>query len=253
VLQECQWDAEGRPAYLRWGGPALLAAGGVPLPGQGRDAHAHGFGAAVGPLADGSSTAELDAERLRRRGFAADGRGRLDFASGVVLEGRLAGIRERDGGALLLTFDDCRVSWGDRLLFDPAWGCYDLACGREIAGVCGGWVDRLVDPEDLPDARPAMKCNLDEGNRELAPLYQELRRIREAGERGPAAQRRLAEIAGRLERDFPDDWLLPLELVELAERLPAGLEESLRRRLADFAARGPEQEELVDRGLALLE
>lgn len=252
VLQECLTDGLGRPSYLRWGGPALLSEADQPLPGHGRDAHAHGFGTALGPLAGHQAgVAGLQSDDLRRLGFGGGRRGRLDFFSGVVLEGRLDGLRERDGLNQLLRFEDCRVTLGDRLLFDPAWGCYDLACGLEVGSLCGGWADRAVEPEDLPAERPAMKCNLDEGNRELAPLYQDVRRIREAGESGPTTERRLAEIAVRLERDFPADWLLRLELVELQERLPAGLGEQLRGQLAGLAAAGAEQEELVSRGLAL--
>ena len=252
ILQECLTDDAGLPCYLRWGGPALLSVDDQPLPGHGRDAHAHGFGTAIGPLAGHEAgVADLKSEDLRRLGFGGGRRGRLDFSSGVVLEGRLDGLRERGDLNQLLRFEDCRVTLGDRLLFDSAWGCYDLACGLAVRSLCGGWVDRVTDPEDLPTERPVMKCNLDEGNRELAPLYQEVRELREAGAVGPATERRLAEIAGRLERDFPADWLLRLELVELEERLPAGLGEQLRGQLARLAASGAEQEELVSRGLAL--
>jgi hypothetical protein len=78
-----------------------------------------------------------------------------------------------------------------------------------------------------------------------------VRSLRESGERGPLAERRLAEVAETLERDHPRDWLLRLELVELEDRLPAGQGTALRARLAELAAGDAEHDELVSRGLAL--
>ncbi|MFA7329972.1 MAG: aromatic amino acid hydroxylase [Candidatus Delongbacteria bacterium] len=252
VLAERLLDAAGRPAYLRFSGPVLLAEDEQVLRGHGRDTHAHGFGTALGPLAGREGgTARLDGGALRELGFGGGGRGRLAFESGVVLEGRLAEVREGKAGNQLLRFTDCQVSWGDRLLFDPAWGDYDLACGQEVPAVSGGWVDGMIDPEDLPRERPCMKCNLDEGNRALNELYAELRRLRERGEPGPAEQLRLEEIAAELDAAHPEDWLLRLELLELGAGLRPERITALRGQLESLAARGGEWRELVERGLAL--
>jgi phenylalanine-4-hydroxylase len=252
VLQEVLTDGESRLGYLRWGGPVLLAEDDQPLRGHGRETHVHGFGAAVGRLAGGRRcVGELGAEDLRQLGFGGGGRGRLEYASGLVLEGRIGELRETGEHNQLIRFEDCRVTWGDRLLFDPAWGSYDLVCGTEAVSVSGGWVDRGVEPEDLPAGPAAMKCNLDDANRDLANLYAEVRRVRESDERGAHIERRLGRVAERLERDHPADWLLRLELVELEDRLPAELGPVLRERLARLEAAGPEAGELIGRGLAL--
>lgn len=252
VLQECLSDAEGRPAYLRFGGPVLLAEEGSPLRGHGRDSHAHGYGTPLGPL-EGipQGAARLDGPELRRLGFAGGGRGRLRFTSGVWLEGRLLDVREGPAGNRLLRFADCRVSWGDRLLFDPAWGEFDLACGLDVLSVSGGWVDGQIDPQDLPTEPALMKCNLDEGNRALNALYAEVRRIREQAAWSASELARLEEIAVELDRSHPEDWLLRLELLELAERLPAERGEALRTTLDVLAGHGEDMRQLVTRGTAL--
>ncbi len=55
---------------------------------------------------------------------------RLEFESGVTVEGRVEKILRRDGKMLLITFSNCTAKLGDRVLFDPAWGTYDMAVGE---------------------------------------------------------------------------------------------------------------------------
>jgi len=252
VLQELLLDEAGEPAFLRFGGPALLAVEGRELRGHGRDSHAHGFSLPLGPLEGRSTGVEaLDGPELRRLGFSAGGRGRLRFASGVELEGRLARVVEGPEGNRLLGLTDCRAQWGDRLLFDPAWGDFDLACGLRVESVRGGWADGAIDAEDIPAERPVMKCNLDDSNRALNELYATLRRLREHESWGPGQRAELDGIATQLERDHPEDWLLRLELHELREKLEPETAARVRQRLDQLAARGGEWRELVERGLAL--
>jgi len=252
ALQDLRLDASGRAAFLRWGGPVLLSADGEALRGHGRDTHAHGFSLPLGPLEGrAGGVADLGVAELHALGFGEGRVGCLRFASGIVLEGRLTELLEADGRNRLVRFEDCRVTWGDELLFDPAWGCFDLACATAVEAVGGGWADRFVDPQDLPPARPVMKCNLDDGNRDLAPLYAEVRALRESADAGDAACQRLEAVAAELERAHPQDWLLRLELVELGHCLSPARRESLRNWLINHATTGPEAAELVERGLAL--
>lgn len=252
-LREVVLDGDGRPAYLLYGGPALLSVGDSPLRGHGRDTHAEGFGAALGRLKGrATGAAALDAADLRELGFGDGRRGRLEFESGVTVEGRLEDLVAEDGVNRLIGLADCRVVFGDRLLFDPAWGRYDLACGVNVVSVGGGWADRTVDPEDLPSERAVQNCNLTDANRELATLYAAVRDVRESGGRGPLEAGRLAEVAERLEAGWPDDWLLRLELEELAPAFgDAPWAAAASRRLDELAAAGGDATELVGRGRAL--
>ncbi len=252
VLQDLRLDKAGRPAFLRWSGPVLLSADDEPLRGHGRDSHAHGFSMPMGPLEgrqEGAAT--LTAQELHALGFGEGRTGRMHFASGIVLEGRLTEIMEADGRNRLVRFDDCRLTWDDELLFDPAWGHFDLACALAVESVCGGWADRLVDAQDLPAVRPEMKSNMDEAKRRLAELYGEVRALRESGDRSSEACCRLEAVADELERLHPQDWLLRLELVEFGECLPPARRDSLLAWLNHYAATGPEAAQLVERGLAL--
>jgi phenylalanine-4-hydroxylase len=80
-----------------------------------------------------------------------------------------------------------------------------------------------------------------------------VRKVREANQATQRAQE-LAEIHQRLESDFPDDWLLRLELLELDQtaRLSAPWAGKVRASLQALSRKHPENRELIDRGLDLL-
>ena len=42
---------------------------------------------------------------------------------------------------LLISLIDCRVTFGDRILFKPEWGIYDMAIGKEVISGYAGPAD----------------------------------------------------------------------------------------------------------------
>ena len=68
---------------------------------------------------------------------------RLDYLSGITVEGLLENVHRQEHRNLILTFSDCTVTdLSGRVLFDPIWGTYDLAVGADITSVFGGVADR---------------------------------------------------------------------------------------------------------------
>ena len=243
-------------ALLRFTGPVQLAFADAQLPGR-DPARAAGYATPFGPLRDGRSPADLRAADLPPLGFTNGGRGRLEFASGLQVEGKLAGSLERNGRTLLLTFDECRLRWRGEDLRDPAAGPFDLACGREVRSVFGGAADRRawqVAVEQEVYEPGLHKTNLTEENRPLNDLYARVREIREAGTAGARAAE-LAAVADELSRRWPQDWLLRWELLELdkAEGLGAAWGPVVRAQLQRLQAAGRQGAESIERGLRLLE
>jgi phenylalanine-4-hydroxylase len=250
VLADFRADARGEPTFLRFSGPVALAQAGRELAGHDPSYHREGFSSPVGPLrgqARGADT--LTDPELSR--------GRIEFASGVALEGRFTrSLRAPDGRALLATFEDCTVRHGDEVLFRPEWGTFDLACGTRVTSVFGGAADRpawLRTQGAEPSRRVKPKSNLTPANRRLNELYAQVRAIREqnrAREAGPE----LGRIHAELEREFAGDWLLRLELLELAHA--AGQhpewEASARGALGRISRADPASGEMIRRGLELL-
>lgn len=250
-------DVKGQPAYLKLTGPSQIAYQDIELEGQGCARHVHGFGTPVGVLKHlATSPAELTNEDLAKLGFLPGKKSKLEFESGVVVEGELTLREVRDGRNLLLTFQSCTVKLGDELLFDPAWGVYDMACGGSVQSVFGGAADRAKYLEATggfkqPPGR--QKSNLTDSNKELNDLYAQVRKIRESTPPGLMTQG-LIDVFSKLEASYPDDWLLRYELLELnfTHRLRASWVDAAQKRLDTIAASSKDKAELISRGLAAL-
>lgn len=231
-------DAVGNATYLRTEGPTQLAWRDREIYGHGTETHPEGFGSPIGLLKDFSRClSEYSVDELKAHDVVIGQRVRLEFLSGITVEGELRDILRQEHRNLLLSFDDCRVTDLDgRVLFDPAWGRYDMAVGARVDSVYGGTADR--DRFRLYEATPsttAPEAQHDEG---LMALY---RQVAEAG-----ATEDLEALAEAM-TVWPDEWLLR---VELLDRLPATGREELRGRLqcslGDIARRRPAVAELVD-------
>lgn len=244
VLTGTREDSRGNPIYLQFSGPTQLSSGDVELEGHGVRTHHEGFSTPVGLIKGlGKPAHELTESNLSKLG------GRIEFESGVVVEGKLVGKVMRENRNLVLTFESCTVRHGTDILFKPEWGNYDMACGSQIESVFGGAADRgqyLAATGGFRQEPQSQKTNLTEANRELNQLYARVREFRESGARGPE----LSQIFEKLERAYPEDWLLRYELLEL--KTGATWESQLRERLALIAKASGEKGELIARGLDLL-
>lgn len=253
-------DASGVPFYLQYEGPTQLSVESREIDGQGARYHARGFSTVIGRIkGPDKSPDQLSDRELEDLGFKASSKGRLKFHCGVVLEGILRGRFHHDGGNLILSFEDCRVSRGNEVLFDPSWGTFDLACGSRVVSVFGGAADRgryLEATGGFKQEPRKPKSNLTPGNRELNELYARVRLLRESGDAAKLPGE-LERVHDELERRFPDDWLLRYELVELSthRRLNSPWESRARARLSEIAGSGSDstsRAELISRGMALL-
>jgi len=157
----------------------------------------------------------------------------------------------REGGkAVLMKFSDCRVTCGDRLLFDPSWGTYDMAVGARIVSVFNGAADKdAYEQVAFVPRERTVKVVFDERDRHLHGLYQAVRTIREQN----AGFEQLAGIHRDLRAAHPEDWLLALETLEIlkARQLDAALQGEILQFLSEKSAER-EYAKLITNGLSLL-
>lgn len=246
-------NAVGREIYLATEGPSQLAIAGEELPGHGTQLHSAGFGSPVGrvcnldkPLEDAGEY-DLQALDIRRESPVS-----LNFVSGVRVEGHLNAILKHAHRIVLMQFSDCTVTGPDgELLFDPAWGQYDMAVGERIVSVNPGSADRSrfdVYPRGSVHRTPVAEPSPAE-RKEFA-LYQRVREARESG--SSTDDSLLQDLYSDIEGDAGSCWLLLLELLELA--VPGGkLARQLRASLDELAGADPRQRILIERGLRLLD
>jgi phenylalanine-4-hydroxylase len=251
-LVEAITDSLENPAYLRFEGPCQLAYGDHEISDQGPRQHPEGFGTPVGQVVWNGS--------LRRPQSLKDpeiqGVTELLFDSNVRVRGKLVSSIRRAGNLAVLTFENCWVTLGDRILFRPEWGLYDLACGSAVSSVYGGAPDRAkysIATETTPLQRGFQKTNLTDETIVLNELYSEVRRVRERGQREDTVER-LNRVHEALERDHPSDWLLRMELLELDQlwRLFSPWRSAVLTRVAEIARSKPELAQVIRRGMELI-
>lgn len=238
---------DGAPVYLRFKGPCELGVDDYELEGHGPAYHAQGFGTPVGPMKDGTKNlVEMSLEQLKSMN------GHFEFASGVVVDGEFLGALNVQGRNLVLSFKNCTVKLGQRVLFEPSWGTFDLAVGTQVTSVFGGAPDRgkYLEATGGFTQKPANpKTNLTKDNAPLNELYLKVRAIRESRAVDFVT---LEKLESELERIAPQDWLLRLEILELVWGSGGAIKSKIQDKLGQLAASSPEHRELIERGLKVL-
>lgn len=213
-------------AYLRFEGPCQLSAGYKELAGQGIKRHAQGFSSPVGLLRGQTRClSEFKAGDLEKLGLRNGSRGKLEFASGVVVEGVLKEAIFAKGKLVILTWTDCRAILGGQVLFDPAWGEFDMAVGSEVVSVFGGPADRSQygETEGFVNRRVPER-QLTSEQRRINAFYQALRDLRIQMKEPNSVQARtrfnslLKDYLGAARRE----WLHGVELLEFTFQFEEG-------------------------------
>jgi phenylalanine-4-hydroxylase len=188
------------PIYLRTTGPTALAYANKELPGHGIDYHRDGFGS---PIGDWKPT-EIAEEK----------KAKLEFESGITVEGKIDKITKHDGKVVLISFSDCTVKYQERVLFEPSWGTYDMAVGARIGSVFNGAADKdAYNQVALIPKERTIKVPSDAKRKRLENLYAQVRQIRES----KTGSERLGEIWETQQAEHPEDWLLSMEIFEILD------------------------------------
>ncbi len=98
------------------------------------------------------------------------------------------------------------------MLFEPDWGQYDMAIGENIVSAFSGPADS--DGFGFKYEPPKEKTHqivYDQPTLKLHNLYENVRSIREQD----ANYNSLQKIWSNLVKEYPDEWLLPVEIYEL--------------------------------------
>jgi phenylalanine-4-hydroxylase len=253
VFSEVLTDENKQPIYFKSKGPAALAFRNKELTGHGKDRHAEGFGAPIGRWRNVHAAPEnLSNDQLHSIGITEGRKATIEFESGVIVSGRVEKIVRQGDKLALITFSNCSVKQGDRILFDPSWGEFDMAVGEKIGSVFNGAADKdaFLEVALVPKER-TIKVPSDAKRKKLESLYQQVRDIRER----KVGYERLGEIWETQQAQHPDDWLLSMEIFEILDEV--GQQPELKERVAKFlkqvASTNKDKQTLVDWGFRLVE
>ncbi|MEQ9308813.1 MAG: aromatic amino acid hydroxylase [Balneolaceae bacterium] len=244
-------DQKGNVAYIQTSGPTALSNRDKELIGHGTHNHADGFGSPVGKLKGINLPIEDMAPRdLDAYGIYEGKTTKLEFESGIVVEGKIVtGTRDLRGKILLITISDCTVSYRDQILFKPDWGLYDMAIGKKVTSAYAGPADvhSFGDIGKVSETK-THKIKYSDKERELYKLYDKVRKVREENSTDTQF---ISTIFEKLKVEFPKDWLLPLELFEMAVKYELDIQDELLSYLKDLQKK-ESFKKMIENGLEII-
>jgi len=208
-------------AYLKTTGPTALSYNHKQLNGHGKNYHADGFGSPVGNLMGANKPLEdFTDQDLLAFGITLNNEVILSFESGITVQGILRDITKEGTKNLLFSFTSCMVTNKDGLvLFDPAWGVFDMAVGVSILSVFNGPAD-ISTFEDQLYVSPEQTHQPSYSTEDYAyhALFAQVRTTREQIQLHGftvAQLETLSSIFNSICTSHKNDWLCALELLEL--------------------------------------
>ncbi|MHB0754410.1 aromatic amino acid hydroxylase [Polaribacter sp. M15] len=238
-------------AYFQTKGKTALANRDKELIGHGTQKHTNGFGSPIGKLKGINLPIEdMSPRDLKAYGIYEGEFMTLEFESGVVLKGKaITGTRDLRGKILIITFDECTVTYKDKILFKPEWGLYDMAVGKEVISAYAGAADvnSFSDTNKVSEVK-THKITYSEKEKMLYALYAEVRKMREENS---STEKKVAAIFYQLKTTFAKDWLLLLEIYELALKNNFSLQKEILEVLNDLKS-NKSYTNLIENGLNLL-
>ncbi|QXP63310.1 aromatic amino acid hydroxylase [Polaribacter sp. HaHaR_3_91] len=237
-------------AYFQTTGATALSNRDKELIGHGITSHASGFGSPVGKLKGINLPIEdMSPRDLKAYGIYEGEFMTLEFESGVIVKGKaITGTRDLRGKILIISFDDCTVTYKEEVLFQPEWGIYDMAVGKEVVSGYAGPadVDSFLGLGKVSETK-THKIKYSESEQELYALYDEVRVLREEES---STNKKITEIFNQLNSKFQGDWLLLLELYELALQSNFSIKKTILERLEVLKC-NKSYTKLIENGLIL--
>ena len=240
----------GKPTYIQTSGPTALAFREKEILNHGTAYHSEGFGSPIGKLKginlaiEDMSPRDLEAYDIFEGKVVT-----LEFEGDITVSGEIVtGMRNIQGEIVLIQFKNCTVKHLDTILFDPSWGTYDMAIGKKVVSAFSGPAD--INSFDLITHVPkttTIKPKISESRLALEKMYQQIRDYREKN-----IEVNVEDILAQLKNNHPKDWLLTLEIAEIAHTKQLAIKDKALQRLDELTKDRPEIAHLIKNGLELL-
>jgi len=241
------------PVYIQTDGPTALSYREKELVGHSTKHHPDGFGSPIGKLKGINLAIEdMSPRDLKAYNIYEGERITLEFEGGIKVEGEIiTGTRNLRGEIILITFKDCTVTHGDTILFDPSSGLYNMAVGDKIVSAFNGPADLTsFDLITHKVSSTTIKPVITAERRKLQLLYRQIREFREGTNTTISRNKVFKEI----KENYPDDWLLSVELYELAKN---NHDEDFAKEILDHLQgvkrEHPDLGHLIDDGIGLVD
>ena len=237
-------------AYFQTRGATALANRDKELIGHGTTRHKNGFGSPIGKLKGINLPIEdMSPRDLKAYGIYEDKLMTLEFESGIVVKGiPITGTRDVRGKILIISLDQCTVTYHEEILFHSDWGIYDMVIGKEVISAFAGPADpaSFLELGKVSEIK-THKIFYSEQEQLLNRLYEKVKKMREEK---TTTEKNITKIFNQLKNEFPTDWLLNLELYELALQNKYSIKDTILEKLIELKQYN-KYTKLIENGLVL--
>ncbi len=239
-------------AYFQTTGPTAIANRDKELIGHGITSHENGFGSPVGKLKGINLPIEDMIPRvLKAYGIYEDEFMTLEFESGIIVKGKpITGTRDLRGKILIISLDQCTVTYHEEVLFRSDWGVYDMVIGKEVVSAFGGPADpaSFLGLGKVSEIK-THKISYTKKEQLLDGLYEKVKTMRDEK---TSTEIKITAIFNQLKSQFQSDWLLNLELYELALQNNYFIKDTILEKLIELK-QYDRYTKLIQNGLVLCE
>lgn len=236
--------------YFQTEGPTALAYREKELIGHGVSTHPNGFSSPLGKLKSINLAIEdMGPVDLKAYNFYDGQELSFEFESGIKVVGlNVTGIRNVQGKLMVIQLANCTVTYGEEVLFQPEWGVFDMAVGKEILSAYAGAADYLSFPNlyQVSKTTTIKQAKTTERLR-LEYLYSQVREMRTSAE---VSDRVLANIFAEIKTEHPGDWLLSVEILELCSDVELRIQ--INEHLSHLAQTNLRIAHLIEDGVQLI-
>ncbi len=237
VITNYEKDQSGTPIYVQTTGPTQISYRDRQVEGHSKDYHLHGYGCPVGVF---QLTGTIENNQTVQ----------MKYTSGIVVNGQIKKILKISESAQIVTLINASAKLNDKVLFDPAWGDYDIAVGQKIVSVFGGPADRKEygDTDDFVAARVQQPTYSDQ-QKNLFSLYQAIRDFRKSESSADVLQK----IFSQCLETAADQWLLFIELLEIChyKKINTSVKTDIINQLENLKKTQQQISPLIEDGLRL--
>ena len=203
-------------SYIQFSGPVQVCYNNSQINNHGIKRHPEGLGLPIGELKNNLVLNKLRKKDFIELGYKINEKITLEFKSGILIEGVIKEIFERESLIKIITFTKCTVKINDEVLFSPEWGEYDLVCAQNVESVFGGPAD-IDSFYDLDSGKNQIEVlnkgiSISNTNEELNQIYSKIRFFREQEQKDFSKLKNLSDL---LSEKYPEDWLSKLEIYEI--------------------------------------
>jgi phenylalanine-4-hydroxylase len=240
ILGNVSFDDWMRPSILKWKGYCQFSSGGKELKGFGAKRFKEGLTVFTGPLRPQSAV------QFKKSKLGSKPQLTLEFESGAKISGKVSELVRVQKSIKGLFFSKAIINGEakENILY---------VISDRIATVFGEAADRGAFYDVVPfmhEPNHSQKTNLTPKNRDLNQLFAKARALRDSRPNGKAGAK-IEEIHNELAKNYPNEWLLRIELLEMAVPVDSTLTHKIAEELRSIQKQMPESKDLIDRGLRL--